>query len=136
MTSYAIGSIEGIGENHVEALKAAGVATTEALLERGHDPKGRRELVAATGIDDGLILRWVNIADLLRIHGVGKEYSDLLEAAGVDTVKELKHRNAANLTKALAEANEKGNFVRALPSEKVVEKWIEEAKALPPLLTY
>lgn len=136
MTSYAIGSIEGIEDRHVEALKLAGIATTDAFLERSHDPKGRRELAVETGIDDALILRWANIADLLRISGVGKEYSDLLEAAGVDTVKELKHRNAANLARALAEANEKGQYVRALPSEKVVEKWIEEAKSLPPLLTY
>ncbi|MFC0217464.1 putative flap endonuclease-1-like 5' DNA nuclease [Pseudochelatococcus lubricantis] len=136
MASYAIVSIEGIGENDAQALKVAGIATTDALLERAHDPKGRRELAAETGIDEALILRWANIADLLRIHGVGKEYSDLLEAAGVDTVKELKHRNAVNLTKALAEANEKGNYVRALPTEKVVAKWIEQAKELPPLLTY
>ncbi|MBB3809767.1 DUF4332 domain-containing protein [Pseudochelatococcus contaminans] len=136
MTSYALDSIEGIDTAHVDAFKAAGITTTTALLEHAHDPKGRKELAATTGIDAALILRWANISDLLRIHGVGKEYSDLLEAAGVDTVKELKHRNAANLTKALAEANEKGNFVRALPSEKVVEKWIEEAKVLPPALTY
>lgn len=136
MTSYAIGSIEGIAANHVEALKLAGIATTEALLERAHDPKGRRELASTTGIDDAQILRWANIADLLRIDGVGKEYSDLLEAAGVDTVKELRHRNAANLTKALAEANETGNFVRSLPGEKEVERWIEHAKTLPAVLTY
>lgn len=136
VTSYAIGTIEGIGDQHVEALKAAGVATTEALLERAHDPRGRRELAGVTGIDEALILRWANVADLLRIDGVGKEYSDLLEAAGVDTVKELRNRNAANLARALAEANGKGHFVRALPGEKTVEKWIEEAKTLPPLLSY
>jgi predicted flap endonuclease-1-like 5' DNA nuclease len=136
VASYAIAGIEGIEESQAEALRAAGVATAQTLLERGSDPKGRRALAEEAGIAEAQILRWVNIADLLRIHGVGKEYSDLLEAAGVDTVKELKHRNPANLTKALAEANEKGEYVRALPTEKVVAKWIEQAKELPPIVTY
>lgn len=136
MAAYAIIKIEGIGPVYAEKLKLAGIRTTSALLDRGKDPKGRKDLVAETGISDALVLKWVNIADLLRIKGVGEEYSELLEAAGVDTVKELKHRNAANLTKALAEANETRRLVRSLPTEKVVAKWIEHAKELPPVLTY
>lgn len=136
MAPYAIIKIEGIGEVYAEKLKGIGIRTTSALLERGKDPKGRKDLAEETGISDALILRWVNIADLLRVRGIGEEYSELLEAAGVDTVKELRHRNAANLTKALAEANEKRRLVRSLPTEKVVEKWVAHAKELPPVLTY
>lgn len=136
MTSYSILAIEGVGAVYAEKLKAAGVTTTEKLLERGKDPKGRRELAVAAGVDESQILKWTNMADLMRIKGVAEEYSELLEAAGVDTVKELRHRNAAHLTKALADANEKRKLVRALPPESVVAGWIEQAKSLPPVMTY
>ncbi|CAH1656533.1 conserved hypothetical protein [Hyphomicrobiales bacterium] len=136
MASYSIVAIEGIGAVYAEKLKAAGVTTTEKLLERGKDPKGRKELASATGVDESRILKWTNMADLMRIKGIAEEYSELLEAAGVDTVKELRHRNAANLTKALADANEKRKLVRALPPESVVTGWIEQAKSLPPVMTY
>lgn len=134
--AYSIISIEGIGAVFAEKLKTSGVTTTDKLLERGKDPKGRKELAAATGVDESRILKWTNMADLMRIKGVAEEYSELLEAAGVDTVKELKHRNAANLAKAMADANEKRKLVRALPPESVVAGWIEQAKDLPPMMTY
>ena len=134
--SYPIIEIEGVGAVYAEKLKAAGITTTEGLLERAKSPKLRKELAAATGIDETRILKWANMAALMRIKGVGEEYSELLEAAGVDTVKELKARVPANLTKAMAEANAKRKLVRALPTESMVEKWVAQAKELPPVLTY
>jgi predicted flap endonuclease-1-like 5' DNA nuclease len=128
--------IEGIGPANVEKLKAQGLKTTEQLLEAGATPKGRDELAAATGISGKVILRWVNMADLFRLKGVGEEYSDLLEAAGVDTVPELAGRRADNLTKKMAEVNEQKKLVRQLPSEKQVSAWIEAAKSLPRTVTY
>lgn len=134
--SYPIADIEGIGPAYAEKLKAVGIRTTVRLLDAGRTPKGRKDLAARTGIEETRILKWTNLADLMRIKGVGEEYSELLEAAGVDTVKELKHRNTANLTKAMAEANSKRQLVRLLPSEKAVAKWIEQAKTLPAMMTY
>lgn len=134
--SYPIIDIEGIGPVFAEKLKAAGIATTAALLDAAASPKGRQDLAAKTGLETARILKWANMADLMRIKGVGEEYSELLEAAGVDTVKELKTRNPANLHKAMAEVNEKKKLVRALPAESAVEKWVAEAKTLPAVLTY
>ncbi|WP_296578290.1 DUF4332 domain-containing protein [Xanthobacter sp.] len=134
--SYPIIEIEGVGAVYAEKLKTAGITTTEGLLEKAKSPKLRKELAAATGIDESRILKWANMADLMRIKGVGEEYSELLEAAGVDTVKELKTRVPANLTKAMAEANAKHKLVRSLPTESMVEKWVAQAKELPPVLTY
>lgn len=128
--------VEGIGPAFAAKLEAAGVATTEALLERGATRKGRVGLAAATGIDDGRILTWVNHVDLMRLTGVGSEYADLLEAGGVDSPAELAHRNAANLTASLAEANAARNFVRQLPSEAMVQRWIDEAKELPKVVEH
>ena len=122
--------IEGIGPAYAAKLQAAGITTVEALLERGRTKKGRKELAEKTGLSDHQILEWVNRADLARIQGVGSEYSDLLEASGVDSCKELAQRNAANLTVKLAEVNAAKNLVRALPAESVVAGWIEEAKKL------
>ncbi|MFG1203314.1 DUF4332 domain-containing protein [Xanthobacter aminoxidans] len=134
--SYPIIEIEGVGAVYAEKLKAVGITTTEGLLEKAKSPKLRKELAASTGIDESRVLKWANMADLMRIKGVGEEYSELLEAAGVDTVKELKTRVPANLTKAMAEANAKRKLVRALPTESMVEKWVAQAKELPPVLTY
>ncbi|MHC5654332.1 DUF4332 domain-containing protein [Stappia sp.] len=134
--SYSIDEIEGIGPVYAEKLTAIGIKTTAAYLERAKDPKGRKALAEETGIDDKRILKWANMADLMRISGVGEEYSELLEAAGVDTVKELKHRNAANLAAKMKEVNEEKKLVRQLPSESAVEKWVEQAKSLDPMMTY
>ena len=136
MSSYPILDIEGIGPKYAEKLKAVGIRTTGKLLDRAKDPKGRKQLAEDSGIDETLILKWANMADLMRIKGVAEEYSELLEAAGVDTVKELKHRNAANLTAKMAEVNGERKLVRLLPSEKNVTKWIDEAKTLDPMMTY
>jgi predicted flap endonuclease-1-like 5' DNA nuclease len=128
--------IEGIGPAFAEKLGAAGLTTTDDLLEKGATPRGRAEIAAASGIDVAKILTWVNHVDLMRINGVGSEYSDLLEAAGVDSPAELAHRNAANLATTLAEANAERNFVRQVPSQSMVEKWIEESKTLPKVVEH
>lgn len=129
-------AIEGIGPVNARKLHEQGIRTTEALLKRGATPAGRRELAAASGLDEQAILAWVNRADLMRVRGVGEEYSDLLEVAGVDTVKELRRRNADNLHKAMLAANEKKNLVRRPPALSEVERWIAHAKTLAPAVTY
>ncbi len=135
--TYSISSVEGIGEKFTVKLKQAGIRSVNALLEKGASRKGRKELAEKTGIDESKILEWVNRADLYRVNGIGEEYSDLLEQAGVDTVKELRNRNAENLYEALKKANTKGRaIVRQLPGLKQVSAWIEEAKKLPPMVTY
>ena len=134
MTKLTI--IEGIGEVNAAKLKAAGVGTVEALLEAGATPQARQKLEETSGIGHGSILEWVNLADLMRIKGVGEEYSDLLEEAGVDTVKELRNRNPDKLHAALVKANEEKELTRRLPTRNQVASWIEQAKALPPKVTY
>jgi predicted flap endonuclease-1-like 5' DNA nuclease len=133
---YQIIDIEGIGPAFTKKLKAIGINRTDQLLERGKTPKGRKELAAQSGIDEKKILKWCNMADLMRIKGVAEEYSELLEAAGVDTVKELRNRKAGNLAMALKEANAKKKLVRLVPGEKSVSKWVAEAKTLKPMMTY
>jgi len=131
-----IEDVEGIGPAYAEKLRALGIKTTDAFLERAKDRKGRAALAAETGIADKLILKWANHCDLFRIKGVASQMSELLEAAGVDTVKELARRNAENLAAAMAAKNEEKNLVRSVPSAKEVAKWIEEAKTLAPMMTY
>ncbi len=128
--------VEGIGPKYAEKLIKAGVSTTSALLEAGATPNGRKELAAKAGIGEALILEWVNHVDLYRIKGVGSEYSDLLEAAGVDTIPELAQRKAAHLTEKMAAVNLEKKLVRKLPVEKQVADWIEQAKKLPRVITY
>ena len=132
----SVKDIEGIGAVYKKKLAAVGIRTTEALLERGKTPKGRKALEDKTGIGHKLILEWVNLADLFRIKGVGEEYSDLLEEAGVDTVKELKNRKPDALQQRMKEVNQKKKLVRRLPSLKAVEKWVAQAKALPGIVEY
>jgi predicted flap endonuclease-1-like 5' DNA nuclease len=133
---YKIDTIEGIGPSYKEKLAAADIKTTDDLLKLCCDKKGRKATAGATGCSEAQLLKWVNMADLMRISGVGEEYSELLEAAGVDTVKELRNRNAANLTKAMAETNEQKKLVRSVPSESQVTKWVAQAKELDPLITH
>lgn len=124
-------SIEGIGQKHAATLRAAGIATQEDLLAKCATKKDRQALAEATGISEKLILEWVNRADLARINGVGTQFADLLEQAGVDSVPELAQRNAANLQAKMVEVNEQKNLVNRVPSAAEVEKWIAEAKTLP-----
>ena len=129
-------TIEGIGEVYSQQLTETGIQTTEQLLEKGSSPAGRKELVEKTGISSSLILKWVNRADLFRIKGIGEEYADLLEIAGVDTVPELAQRNAENLYQKVVEANQEKNLVRRLPPQSAVRDWIEQAKKLPRAISY
>lgn len=128
--------VEGIGPVYSQKLEAVGVNTTQDLLRRGATQKGREELEAASGIGNTLILKWVNRVDLYRIDGIGSEYSDLLEVAGVNTVPEIAQRNPANLAETLAEANAARNLVRRLPTLAMVTDWIEQAKRLPRVVEY
>ncbi len=135
--AYRLIDIMGIGEVYAQTLEQkAGLKTTEDLLEAGATPKGRKELAEKTGIDPARILRWVNMADLFRIKGVSEKYSNLLEYAGVDTVKELRHRNPKNLHEKMREVNATRKVVDRLPSLSEVEKWVEQAKQLDPKVSY
>ena len=136
MSTYNIEEIEGIGQVYAEKLQAAGCNTTEQLLEKAATPKGRKDLAQQTGIPEKLILKWANHADLFRIKGVAGQFAELLEAAGVDTVKELRHRVAANLQPKLVEINDAKNLCNRVPSVSEVEKMIAQAKELPPCLSY
>jgi predicted flap endonuclease-1-like 5' DNA nuclease len=132
----AIIDVEGIGPKYAEKLKAVGIRTTDKLLKVGATPKGRKELEEKSGIGHELILKWVNNADLYRIKGVGSEYAELLEAAGVDTVVELAKRVPQHVVDAMAEANKKRKMVRRLPVLKEVTKWVDQAKKLPRVISY
>jgi predicted RecB family nuclease len=134
--SYSISAIEDIGADAAERLKSVGIRTTEKLLEAAKSPSGRKQLSATTKLDEKRLLRWANIADKLRIRGMGKEYAGLLREVGVDTVRELRYRNPERLAKSMAEANKRRKLVRFLPSEKLVQRWVEQAKKLPQKITY
>lgn len=133
---YKIIDIEGVGAVYAEKLQAAGINKVSELLEKCAAPKGRKELAEATGISGKLILRWTNHADLFRINGVGPQFAELLEAAGVDTVKEFRHRVAENLQPKLAEVNEAKNICNRVPAVSEVQKMIDQAKELEPKVTY
>ncbi|WP_297069664.1 DUF4332 domain-containing protein [uncultured Duncaniella sp.] len=134
--AYKIEQIEGIGEAYARKLEAAGIKTTEDLLEKCATRKGRETVAEETGISEKLILKWTNHADLFRIKGVAGQFAELLEAAGVDTVKEFRHRVAANLQPKLVEVNEAKNLCNRVPSVAEVEKMIAQAKELEPIVTY
>ena len=129
-------TIEGIGPVYAEKLRAVGVGSVESLLKAGSTPKGRRELGEKAGIGDEYIMDWVNRADLMRVRGVGEEYGDLLERAGVDTVVELAQRNPDSLYKKVIEVNEEKRLVRRSPTRDMIAGWIKQAKALPRVVSY
>lgn len=129
-------TIEGIGETFAQMLGTAGVQSVEALLEGGATPEGRKEIADKSGLREADVLRFVNHADLMRIKGVGSEYSELLEATGVDTIAELARRNAANLYVAMSATNNERRKVRKLPTEKQVTDWVAQANALPRIVEY
>jgi predicted flap endonuclease-1-like 5' DNA nuclease len=128
--------IEGIGEKYATKLRMIGVSTTDTLLEKGRTPKGRQDIAQKSGITETLILEWVNLADLFRIKGVGEEYSDLLEEAGVDTVVELAQRNPANLYEKVVAVNKHKKLVRKLPTQDQISDWVAQAKKLPRVVSY
>ena len=134
--TYKIIDVEGIGNVNAKKLVEAGVNTVDDLLQKAKTPGGRKTLEETTGISGKSILKWTNHADLMRINGVGPQFSELLEAAGVDTVKELKHRVAENLQQKLEEINNKKNLVNRVPSVSEVQKMIDQAKELPAIMEY
>jgi len=134
--SNSIERIEGIGPKYREAFRSAGVRTVSDLLDQGANKSGRRQLSSVTGINENRILKCVNMADLFRINGVASQYAELLEHSGVDTVKELKNRNADNLAKKMEEVNTEKNLVRRPPSAIVVQSWVSQAKELPARVSY
>jgi len=136
MANKKIDEIEGIGPAFAAQLQRIDIKTTDELLEQGRTSNGRRDIAERTEIAEKKILQWVNMADLFRIKGVGAEYAELMEAAGVDTVKELKHRNAENLTKKMTEVNAEKKLTRQVPSTKMVVQWIDEAKIMPAGVEY
>jgi predicted flap endonuclease-1-like 5' DNA nuclease len=128
--------IEGIGPVYADKLAKVGIRSVEGILKSGASAKGRKEIAEASGIDQTLILEWVNRADLYRIKGVAKQYSDLLEKAGVDTVVELSKRVPGNLYAKMVEVNQAKNLVNGMPGVKKVDGWIAQAKKLPRIVTY
>ena len=134
--SYSIAELDSLQPGIAIKLRSFGIRTTSKLLEAAKDPKGRKSLAERTGLSPQCLLRVANFADKMRIKGIGEEYAELLEAAGVDTVRELKYRNPANLAERMADVNKLIKLVRALPSEKVVLRWIETAKRLPIKISY
>lgn len=134
--TYKIIDVEGIGNVNAKKLVEAGINTVDDLLQKAKTPAGRKTLEETTGISGKSILKWTNHADLMRINGIGPQFSELLEAAGVDTVKELKHRVAENLQQKVEEINNKKNLVNRVPSVSEVQKMIDQAKELPAIMEY
>ncbi len=136
MANMNIEEVEGIGPSYGEKLAKAGIKTTDKLLELCCDKKGRKDVSEKSGVSEKQLLKWANMADLFRIKGVGPEFAELLEAAGVDTVKELATRNATNLAAKMEEVNGEKKLTRTVPSEKVVTDWVDQAKGLPATITH
>ncbi|MBO7070047.1 MAG: DUF4332 domain-containing protein [Bacteroidales bacterium] len=134
--TYKIIDIQGVGDVYAQKLTEAGIITVDDILAKGKTPKGRKELEEATGISGKLILTWVNHADLFRVKGIGPQFSELLEAAGVDTVKELKTRRADNLVAKMKEVNEAKHLTKVVPTEAQIQEMIDQAKELEPMVTY
>lgn len=134
--SYKIVEIEGIGPANAKKLAKANIKTTNSLLKFCCDRKGRRAASATTGVAEKQLLKWANMADLMRVSGIGQEFSELLEAAGVDTVKELRNRNPTNLAAKMGEVNAKKKLTRRVPSVSMVERWVASAKTLSPAITH
>jgi predicted flap endonuclease-1-like 5' DNA nuclease len=136
IVNYKVEKIEGVGPKYAAKLDKVGIKSTKQLLERAATRKGRKDLATESGIDETLLLKWANMCDLMRIKGVGEEFSELLEIAGVDTVKELSKRRADNLRQAMVDANEKKKLVRQLPGVNQVEDWVNQAKTMEPMIKH
>ena len=134
--AYDIKDIEGIGPSYAAKLASADITTTDDLLTRCCDTKGRTDVSTKTGVGEGVLLKWANMADLMRIKGVGSEYSELLEAAGVDTVKELGTRNADNLTAKMKEVQQEKRITRTAPGVSTVSRWVAQAKQMDPTISH
>ena len=133
---YPINEVEGIGTTYGEKLQTLGITSTRDLLEKGETRAGRKTLAEESGISPKLILTWINQADLMRVSGIGPQYAELLEDAGVDTIKELRTRKAENLTAKMAETNTIRKVAGNVPSVSMVQKWIDSAKEMEPAIQY
>ena len=134
--AYKIQDVEGIGPAYAEKLANAGIKTTDDLLKQCGAPTGRQQVCTTTGFTENQVLKWVNMADLMRISGIGGEYAELLEAAGVDTVNELKMRNPTTLAERMQQINEVKNLTRSVPPANKIAEWIEQAKKTTPMITH
>jgi len=134
--SYKIQEIEGIGPANAQKLASAGIDNTAALLKLCCTSKGRRDVADKTGVTESKLLKWANLADLMRVSGIGAEFSELLEAAGVDTVKELRTRNVENLAAKMLEVNKQKKLTRLVPSAKTISKWVDQAAKLEPVISH
>jgi len=134
--AYKIDEIEGIGPSYREKLRAAGIKTTDDLLSQCAKPAGRKKVCENTGLSEKHILGWTNMADLMRVSGIGRQYAELLEASGVDTIKELRNRKAENLAAKMNEVNAEKKLAKSTPAKSVVENWIAQAKTTDPMIEY
>ncbi len=134
--TYKIDKIEGIGAAYAEKLAAAKIKTTDHLLDQCCTPAGRKTVAETTGMSESVILKWTNMADLMRVNGIGPQFSELLKGSGVDTIKELRTRNAANLAAKMLEVNGEKKLAKVAPPEATIEQWIQAAKGLAPKLSY
>lgn len=133
---YKIEEIEGIGPVYREKLGEAGIGDTDALLKACGSSKGRKEICDRIGVSEKLLLNWSNKADMMRISGVGPQFAELLEASGVDTIKELRHRNAENLATKMTEVNSEKKLSKSSPATTMIEEWIAQAKKLDPTISH
>jgi predicted RecB family nuclease len=134
--TYPISDLDGITQDQLRVLKSGGIRTTERLLDAARSLRGRKQLSEKTGIPEKLLLRWANMADRMRIKGIGEDHARLLEAIGVVTVRELRYRNPAHIAKAMRELNGKRKLVRLLPTENAIRRWVEAAGKLDQKITY
>ena len=134
--AYKINEIDGIGPAYREKLTAAGIKTTDDLLDQCCTPKGRKAASETTGVSEKMLLEWSNMADLMRVSGVGRQFAELLEASGVDTIKELRHRNADNLATKMGEVNEEKKLSKATPNVDMIKDWIAQAQKTDPKIEY
>ena len=134
--AYKISEIEGIGEVTAEKLAKSGIKTTEDLLSQCCAKKGRISAAEVTGCSEGQILKWTNMADLMRVSGIGGEFAELLKATGVDTIKEFRTRNAENLAAAMQTTNAEKKLTRTVPSSAMLQKWIDQAKTMEPMISH
>ena len=125
--AYKIEEIQGIGPSFAKKLAESKIMSTDNLLDRCGSNKGRKSVASETGINDAQLLKWANMADLMRVSGIGGQFAELLEASGVDTIKELATRNAENLAAKMREVNEQKNLANASPAASVVQRWIDQA---------
>ena len=133
--SYAVHEVEEIGPGFAAELERCGIKTISGLLKRCSDPVGRKRVAAQSGIPEAQLLRWANIADLMRVRGIGRQYAELLLGAGVDSIRELRARRPTQLARKLAEINAVRNLTRRVPIPSMVEEWMEIAAKLPPMIT-